>query len=527
MKKRLCLVLCMLVAVDVYACAGKTDSSMGSSAQETGTMTVTNQEESDPTIVTTDKGKIQGTYTDGIYQFLGVPYAEAKELFQPAEEVSAWSGTLDATEYGSISYQGGPGASSAGSAGYSNNCQNLNIWTPGTDDQKRPVMVWLHGGGLVTGSANDSACDGANLASNQDVVVVGVNHRLGVYGFLDLSFADEKYKDSDNLCILDIIDALQWIHDNIEQFGGDPDNVTLFGQSGGGVKIIALMSSPYAKGLFSRAIIESGATDRQGVTFTDKEVSVALGKEILKNLNISEDGIEQLNEVSNADLQNAADLAVQTIGEEYQIPQSIGTGYSYEWAPVVDGDIIPEDPVQDGGFTDAAKDVSILIGSNLNEWNLVFPSLLKQNVTDEVREAYQSAYPNEDPDGAADVDTLLRLPVLNVTAHKADQYESDGGAPVYSYIYTKQESGYGAYHGAELPYIFGTGSGTSDPDWTNEIQSIWASFARTGVPEVPGADTWEPYTRENGAVMILDEESYLAHHHDEKLLELLAPDYEW
>lgn len=229
------------------------------------------------TIVTTSKGKIQGTMTDGVYRFLGVPYAEADELFMPAEEVPAWDGILDASDYGPVSYQSSvSGSTGSGAAEYSNDCQNLNIWTPGTDGEKRPVMVWLHGGGLAFGSANDAAYDGANLAGNQDVVVVGVNHRLGVYGFLDLSFADEKYKNSDNLCILDIIDALQWIRDNIEQFGGDPDNVTLFGQSGGGVKIIALMSSPYAKGLFNRAIIESGATDRQGVTFTDKEVSAAL-----------------------------------------------------------------------------------------------------------------------------------------------------------------------------------------------------------------------------------------------------------
>jgi para-nitrobenzyl esterase len=376
MKKKLCILLCILITLCLCACSGKTKSSSASSAKKDETMQSSNNEK---TIVTTGKGKIQGTMTDGVYRFLGVPYAEADELFMPAEEVPAWEGILDASDYGPVSYQSSvSGSTGSGAAEYSNDCQNLNIWTPGTDGEKRPVMVWLHGGGLAFGSANDAAYDGANLAGNQDVVVVGVNHRLGVYGFLDLSFADEKYKNSDNLCILDIIDALQWIRDNIEQFGGDPDNVTLFGQSGGGVKIIALMSSPYAKGLFNRAIIESGATDRQGVTFTDKEVSAALGKEILKNLNISEDDIEQLNDVSNADLQNAADLAVHTIGEEYQIPQS-----------------------------------------------------------------------------------------------------------------------------------------------------IWASFARTGVPEVPGADTWEPYTRENGAVMILDEESYLAHHHDEKLLELLAPDYVW
>ena len=518
----------MLIAVGVCACAGTTDRSLASSAQKVETMESTNQADTDQTIVSTGKGKIQGTLTNGIYRFLGVPYAEADELFMPAEEVPAWDGILDATEYGTVSFQSSlSGSTETDSADYSNNCQNLNIWTPGTDEKKRPVMVWLHGGGLVTGSANDSAYDGANLASNQDVVVVGVNHRLGVYGFLDLSFADEKYKNSDNLCILDIIDALEWIHENIGQFGGDPDNVTLFGQSGGGVKIIALMSSPYAKGLFHRAIIESGATERQGVTFTDKEVSVALGREILKNLGIPEDETERLNEVSNEDLQNAADLAVQTIGTQYQIPQSIGTGYSYEWAPVVDGDIIPEDPVTGDGFTETAKDYPIMIGSNLNEWNLIFPDLLKQSVTDAVREAYISAYPKEDPDGAADVDTLLRLPVLTVTAHKADQYVNAGGAPVYSYIYTKQESDYGAYHGAELPYVFGTGTGSSNPEWSDEIQSIWASFARTGVPEVPGAESWEPYTRENGSVMILDDESYLTYHHDENLLKLLAPDYQW
>lgn len=487
-----------------------------------------NQKGSDPTIVSTRKGQIQGTYSDGVYRFLGVPYAEADELFMPAEKVSPWEGIRDASEYGPVSYQSSlAGNTGTGSTDYSNNCQNLNIWTPGTDGEKRPVMVWLHGGGLSFGSANESDYDGEALSRNQDVVVVGVNHRLGVYGFLDLSFADEKYRESDNLCILDIIDALKWIHENIEEFGGDPDNVTLFGQSGGGVKIIALMSSPYAKGLFKRAIIESGATDRQGVTFTDKEVSLALGREILNNLGIPEDEPEQLNEVSNEDLQNASDLAVQTIGEQYQIPQSIGTGYSYEWAPVVDGDIIPEDPVTSEGFTEAAKDYTIMIGSNLNEWNLYFPDLLKQNVTDDIREAYISAYPNEDPDGASDVDTLLRLPVLKVTAHKADQYSNDGGAPVYSYIYTKQELVHGAYHGAELPYIFGTGAGASDTAWTDKIQSIWASFARTGVPQVPNADTWEPYTRENGSVMIIDDASYLTHHHDEKLLNLLAPDYRW
>ena len=519
------LFLCVLTAFCLSACAVRSPA-----ARETEvSMADTGNNGADPAVVSVTGGKIQGIFDDGVYRFLGVPYAEADELFMPAEEVSPWEGVRDASAYGPVSYP----SSLAGNTGteasdFSNNCQNLNIWTPGTEDKKRPVMVWIHGGGLSFGSANEAAYDGTDLSRNQDVVVVGVNHRLGVYGFLDLSFAGEKYKESDNLCILDMIDALKWIQNNIAAFGGDPDNVTLFGQSGGGVKIIALMSSPYAKGLFKRAIIESGATDRQGVAFTDKEVSLALGREILKNLNIPETHPEQLREIGNADLQKAADLAVKTVGERYRIPQSIGTGFAYEWAPVVDGNIIPEDPAANDGFTESARDYAVMIGSNLNEWNLYFPDLLKQKVTAEVREAYISAYPNEDPDGAADADTLLRLPVLNVTAHKADQYSHDGGAPVYSYLYTKQEAVYGAFHGAELPYVFGTGAGVSNREWTDEIQSIWASFARTGRPQVPGAGTWEPYTRENGSVMIIDDnQSYLTHHHDEKLMRLLAPDYIW
>lgn len=476
------------------------------------------------TLVTVTGGQIEGSLTDGVYEYLGVPYAEASERFVPASEVTPWDGVLEATSYGSISYQSGMFGGSAGSAAdnESNNCQNLNIWTPGLDDEKRPVMVWLHGGGFSTGSANESDYDGAALAADQDVVVVGVNHRLGVYGFLNLASYDSKYQSSANVGMLDIIDALQWIQDNIASFGGDPDNVTLFGQSGGGAKVLALMSSPYAEGLFQRGIVESGATETMGVVFTQEDVSEDLTTEILNNLGISEDNIEDLQDVSNDDLMAAATAAEQTIAERYQIPQSFGEGYAYEWEPVIDGDFLPEDPVQDEGFADAAAPYELLIGSNLNEWNIWMSGALRHDVTDEITAAYEEAYPNEDPDGAADVDTLLRLPILKITAHKADQYENDGGGAVYSYVFTKQSGG-GVNHGAEIPYVFGHESG----DFAKEMMDLWGSFARDGVPSAEGIDTWEPYTREGGAVMILDDDTCLAHHHDKTLLTLLAPDYEW
>lgn len=470
-------------------------------------------------------GKIAGSRINGVDQFLGVPYAEAASRFTPAGPVKPWKGTKDATKYGKISIQSAMFGQNPTKAGpnESNNAQNLNIWTPNMDNQKRPVMVWLHGGGFSTGSANESDYVGDQLSKRQNVVVVGVNHRLGVYGHLDLSSYGKKYKYSDNVGMMDIVDALKWIQKNIAQFGGDPHNVTLFGQSGGGAKVLTMMGTPYANGLFNRAIVESGATEGMGAVFTPKNVSVDLGRTIVKNLGLSAKNIEKIQTVSNDDLMQAMTKAQKTIANKYKIPVSIGNGYASEWEPVVDGDFLPQNPVQPEGFVENAKKYPLLIGSNLNEWNLYGPErdfLEHKNLTAETRRDYAAAYPNEDPTGAADVDTLLRLPILKLTAHKADQ----GGAPVYSYIFTKQIGNQGVFHGAEIPFVFEHAS-----DWmlADTVAGYWASFARTGVPSVPGKPAWEPYTRQFGAVMILDDITYLTHHHDEKLLKDLAPNYQW
>ena len=479
---------------------------------------------SEKTIVNVTGGQIEGSNNDGIFQYLGVPYADATELFMTAGDIKPWSGVKEAVSYGNISYQSGMFGQAAQDAAdnESNDAQNLNIWTPGTDNEKRPVMVWLHGGDFSSGSANEAGYDGENLSRNQNVVVVGVNHRLGVYGHLNLSMYGDKYKYSSNVGMMDIVDALQWIQDNISSFGGDPDNVTLFGQSGGGAKVLTMMSSPYAKGLFKKGIMESGATEGMGAAFTTEEVSEALGRQIVENLGLDADSINQIQNVSYNDLQKAATDAQNKIAEEYKIPVSIGEGYAYEWEPVVDGDFLPEQPVLDNGFASNAANYPLLIGSNLNEWNYFMPDVLEhKNMTDAEKEVFASAYPNEDSADAENVDTLLRLPILKITAHKADQ----NGAPVYSYVFTKQDGDQGSYHGAELPYVFGNNA--QDQDLEKTVQDFWGSFARDGVPSSDGVDSWEPYTRKSGAVMIIDDNTYLAHHHDEKLLSLLAPDYKW
>ena len=487
-------------------------SSAGTDTQNTSTP-AQSEEPTDPGVVKTTAGLVQGAEQNGVLRYLGVPYAQAAERFVPAGEVEPWEGVRLMDSYGNISPQGALFGMGMGQEmpGTDNNCQNLNLWTPGADNEKRPVMVWLHGGGFSTGSGNEEGYDGANLSRSGDVVVVAVNHRLNLFGHLDLSEYGEKYQYSGNVGVMDIIAALEWIQDNIAAFGGDPDNVTVFGQSGGGAKVLALMTSPYAKGLFHKGIVQSGATETMGVTFASKEASASLTQRILDSLDITADNIEDIQTIPEARLQEAATAALQATAEEYEIPAALGEGYSMEWGPVVEGDFLPTNPVIEESFAAAGADIPLLIGSTLNEWNF-FPSQDGETST-EIQEAIRAAYPNK-PELTADrVDTLIRLPMLKIMSHKADQ----GGANVYAYIFARDNS----FHGAEIPFAF---RNTDDP-LAEQVSQVWVNFARTGVPSAESLPQWEPYTREGGATMLLDDEPELVHHHDKELMELLVPDY--
>lgn len=476
-------------------------------------------------IVQTTAGQVQGNYEDGIYRYLGIPYAQATERFVPASEVKPWDGVRKADAYGPMSPQGAILGMPVNNneTGTSNNCQNLNIWTPGIGDgKKRPVMVWLHGGGFATGTANEAMYDGKNLSKSGDIVAVSVNHRLNVYGHLDLSAYGEKYKYSGNVGLTDIVAALKWIQDNIEAFGGDPNNVTVFGQSGGGAKVLALMTSPYAKGLFHKAIVQSGAIETMGVTFSTKEESKTLTENILKNLGVTPDNIEKLQDISNSELQEASAKALQETANTYKIPAVFNDNYAMEWGPVIDGDYMPTNPVTENSFADAGKDITLLIGSNLNEWTTIMPSSAHTNMTEEAKNAFIEAYPNKDASRAQYVDTLIRLPMLKIMSHKADQ----GGAPVYAYVFTWGDAARGSSHGAEIPFVFNNVNGDADTQkLAKTVSQAWINFAKTGTPSAEGLPKWEAYDRKNGATMILDIESKLVHNHDKKLMGLLAPDY--
>lgn len=469
-------------------------------------------------IITVTGGKIQGTQENGIYQYLGVPYAEAKDRFVPAAGVTPWEGVLMADDYGKISYQGTVvGMRGSNGAENDNNCQNLNIWTPAVgDDGKRPVMVWLHGGGFSTGSANDASYNGSALAMQQDVVVVGINHRLNVFGHLDLSAYGEKYQYSSNVGIMDIQMALEWIQENIASFGGDPDNVTLFGQSGGGAKVLSMMTSPYARGMFHKGIVQSGATEIMGVNFSSKEISERIGELTLQNLGILPENVEDIQKVPLDDLLNASDHAREQTGEEYGVYLSLSTDYGIEWGPVVDGDYMPTAPVTEDGFAEAGRDIPLLIGSNFTEWTHWMAASAHMNLSGEQTAAFEAAYPMRDSSDASYVDSFIRLPMLKIMSHKSDQ----GGADVYAYVFN-----YGSdpYHGSEISYVFGQ----NGSELGTAMSTAWANFAKTGIPSADGLPQWEPYTRENGATMLLDTESQMVYRHDRELMHLLEPDYEY
>lgn len=479
-------------------------------------MTMATAETND--IVTVTGGQLRGIHDQGIYRFLGVPYAEAKERFIPAAPAQPWDGILTADSYGKISYQGTVvGMRGSNGAQNDNNCQNLNIWTPAVNDNgKRPVMVWLHGGGFSTGSANESSYDGSALAREQDVVVVGVNHRLNVFGHLDLSAYGEKYQYSANVGIMDIQMALEWIQANITVFGGDPQNVTIFGQSGGGAKVLSMMTTPYAQGLFHKGIVQSGATEIMGVSFSSKEISLRIGELTLQNLGIAPDHVDAIQSVSLNDLLNASDAAREQAGREYGVYLSLSTDYGIEWGPVIDGDYMPTAPVTEDGFAEAGKDIPLLIGSNFSEWTHWMPMSMHSNMTQAQVAAFEAAYPMRGSDDAPYVDSFIRLPMLKIMSHKADQ----GGAAVFAYLFNV---GRDPYHGTEISYVFGHNSSTVG----KQMSAAWAAFARTGQPSAEGFPEWEEYTRESGATMLIDTTSTMVYHHDEKLMQLLEPDYQW
>lgn len=428
-------------------------------------------------VTNTDLGKVRGYIHNGTIIYKGIPYAQA-ERFMPPTRPKAWNDLRSSTAYGPVCPTDPTTTvfdplefAFNHNWGYSNeNCQTLNIWSQGINDgKKRPVMVWLHGGGFSAGSAIElPSYEGENLSKKGDVVVVSINHRLNVLGFLDLSSFGEKYKKSANVGMMDIVMALEWVKNNIANFGGDPNNVTIFGQSGGGAKVTTLMYAPTAKGLFHKAINQSGSY-RQ--SFLEQEDSRKVGEALLEVLGLKPSQVDSLQKISYEKLNEASKKAIAKVQEQMKKDGKAFVGGGLGWGPVHDGDFLPYQQVDPAGLA-ISKDIPFLVGCTKNEFmaSLINPAIrdftkeqavefLKiryANQTDAYLKAVEKAYPNTTkPSDYIDIDLAAFRPGMVKHANlKADF----GGAPVYAYLFTWQspvnDGMYKAVHCIELGFVF-------------------------------------------------------------------------
>ncbi len=507
----------------------------------------------DVAVTDTESGKVRGFIQNGIYTYKGIPYATA-ERFMPAKKVEPWEGVRSSTMYGPVAplmtpttqVQDEPEFVFDHDWGYtSEDCLRLNIWTPSIDDnKKRPVLFWMHGGGFTAGSSQElPSYDGENLSNKGDVVVVSINHRLNILGFLDLSAYDEKYKHTPNNSMLDIVAALDWVKANISNFGGDPNNITIFGQSGGGAKVNTLMAMPRAKGLFHKAINQSGSF--RG-SLSKKETTRAIAAEVLNQLSLSEDQVDSLQNIPFDKLSAAGTAALQKVAEQMNAKGIVPVGLSLNWGPSMDGNVLPHDLMSDEAF-ELSKDIPLMLGTTKNEFtpfmNGRFFQASEEEVMAHIKETYKDkaddyvaavkkAYPNDTrPSDLLDIDATFR-PGAVFQANKKSQLED--AAPVYMFMFTWQspvfDGKYKALHCMELPFVFDnverarqmTGGGEKAHILADKMSSAWINFAKTGNPNHNGLPQWPEYNPENTSTMFFDNTCEVKPQHDKEFLALMA-----
>jgi len=480
-------------------------------------------------IADTANGKVRGVMIETINVFKGIPYGaptSGNNRFMPPVKPAAWTGTRDALAFGPTAPQGGDnsGTTAAGSpAQKGEDCLVLNVFTPGLKDgRKRPVMVWLHGGGFSSGSGSGRILDGTSLAQTHDVVVVTLNHRLNVFGYTYLGDAmGSDFAPSSSVGLLDIVAALEWVRDNITEFGGDPNLVTIFGQSGGGRKVATLMSMPSAGRLFHRAIIESGAVLR----LTTHEEAVKQTDLLLAELGLKAGQIRELQSVPIERLL-AADAAVQrkiALREPGMTPNS----------PMVDGKVIPAHPWDPKGPALSAN-IPLLIGYAHTEETLYDRPTPEKLALDEaglreraskrlgadparVIDAFRKANPKASP---------WDLWILIATDHPRGTYSRElakrkadqRGAPAFAYRYDWETPEGGGHmrslHTIEIQFVFNNikiaGPLISKmPEayaLADKTSSAWAAFARTGDPNTPKLPRWPAYSATSRDTMLFNNE---------------------
>ncbi len=485
-------------------------------------------------VATTSAGSVRGTVLDGINIFKGIPYGgttAGRNRFLPPTKPVPWTGTRDALAYGPTAPQA-VGRGPRGVPAEGEDCLVLNVFTPALGSGRgRPVMVWLHGGGFSYGSGSNAILDGANLARTGDVVVVTINHRLNVFGYTYLGDAGgSDFALSGGAGMLDIVAALQWVRDHADRFGGDPNLVTIFGQSGGGRKVATLMSMPGAKGLFHRAIVESGAVLR----LTPKDDAARATELLLAELGLAKNQIHELQNVPMARLL-AADAAIAGKVAPREPGQTANS-------PTVDGKAIPGHP-WDPAAPSLSAGIPLMIGWARTEETLYDrptpetlaldeaglrkrasqriggnPDKAADEVADRVIAAFRKAHPDATP---------WDLWILIATDHPRGTYSREtakrkavqAGAPAFLYRFDWETPEGGGHmrspHTVEIPFVFNNikiaGPLISKmPEafaLATKVSAAWVSFARTGNPNTPSLPKWPAYSAASRDTMLFNNAS--------------------
>jgi para-nitrobenzyl esterase len=471
------------------------------------------------TIFETTAGKVRGRIVDGIHTFKGVPYGASTEgaRFLPPRKPVPWAGIKDALEWGPRSPQvtglnAAPGQVAPNSG---EDCLVLNVWTPALDDKKRPVMFWLHGGGFYGGSGAEAATEGANLARTRDVVVITSNHRLNIFGYLDLSeLGGSRFVESGNVGMLDIQLALQWVQANIGRMGGDVGNVTIFGHSGGGQKCCTVMAMPSAKGLFHRVIPQSG----NYIKAVERKDSLQAARDVMKVLDLQPNQVEKLQQLP----------IEQLIGAFQKVNPSLihqGDHVIRYFNPVLDGKLIPAHPGDPQGLAVSAN-IPLMIGGARDEAAFNTPANLDEATmrkridtiygpqhTDKLLEMARQAHPGMTP--AETVILLISESTRFDGSTIAERKVALGKAPAYFYMVSWADDIRKAFHGIELPFVFDNPklirmnkSGNPEvPALVKLMSDTWVSFARTGNPNHPGLANWPTFNAKDRPTMVFNAET--------------------
>lgn len=506
-------------------------------------------------IAETKYGKVKGFILRGITCYRGIPYGadtSGKNRFMPPQPPKPWTTILPTVWWGNTAPQimdnryANAYSSFVDHWNYddvSEDCLKLNVWTPAVDAKKRPVLVWLHGGGYTNGNGiEQDGYDGENLSRKGDVVFVSINHRLGPIGFSDLSgVGGSKFADSGNVGALDMVAALEWVRDNIANFGGDPGNVTIMGQSGGGAKVCVLAAMPKAKGLFHKAVPLSGST----IKAMDQKASQKLGEYILKEAGLDASQVDKLQEMSWKDYLLLANKAAQKFAAE-----NAGTGVRGGFSPVADGVNIVKEQFF-GEPNGLSSDVPMLISTTFHEWGMArtmpeMELMTREKAIDMLKEragmggglgdkatavydAYAKAFPKAKPIEVMTLVSSNRKGAIDTANAKVSQK-----APVYLAWFGWEpplfDNRMRAFHCLDICFWFAntdlmlthTGGGKRPCALSEKMSGALLQFMKTGNPNGGGLPEWKAYTAEKGETMTLTDQPALKNDPDREARKLIG-----